>query len=128
MNTPLNQEVVNDTSKLIMHRLVARMLAADPSLVAHAKASLSKTATRFPGCLFIADWENLLGLPTPQLRRLLTSRSPEMKRLRLSSPFVTAQGVDFTDEAFRRRIRRAARRIAGRTVGGARATEHSDSR
>jgi hypothetical protein len=49
---------------------------------------------------------------------LLTSRHPEMKRLRLSSPFVIADGADFTDPDLRRRIRRAARRIAERGLAG----------
>lgn len=33
MAVELNQEVVNDAAKLMMHRLVARALARDPSLV-----------------------------------------------------------------------------------------------
>jgi hypothetical protein len=37
-----------------------------------------------------------------------------MTRLRLSSPFTTAEGVDFTDQTLRRRIRRAAKRILAR--------------
>jgi hypothetical protein len=34
--------------------------------------------------------------------------------LRLSSPFVVAEGIDFTDPRLRRRIMRAANRIAAR--------------
>jgi hypothetical protein len=37
-------------------------------------------------------------------------------RLRLSSPFVLAQGINFEDEALRRRIWRAAKRIAIRSM------------
>jgi hypothetical protein len=33
MRTPANRETVNDTAKLIMHRLIARELARDPTLV-----------------------------------------------------------------------------------------------
>jgi hypothetical protein len=107
----VNQEVINDTTKLIMHRLIARLLVRDPLLVDRAKVSLFKMSAHFPDRSFVADWEELLRLPAWKLRKLLTSRDEHMKRLRLSSPFVTAEGVDFTDENFRRRIRRAAKRI-----------------
>src|SRR5258707_12424336 len=111
---PLNQEIVNDTAKLIMHRLIARLLVRDPLLVDRAKVSLTKISIRFPDRSFVVDWEKLLRLPTSELRALLTSRNQDMKRLRLSSPFVTADGVDFGDQTLRRRIRRAAKRIVAR--------------
>ena len=112
---PLNQEMVNDTAKLIMHRLIARSLAHDPSLLDRAKVSLIKTSVQFPHRSFIAEWDELLRLPTSELRALLTSRNQHMKRLRLSSPFVTAEGVDFSEQTLRRRIRAAARRLVART-------------
>ena len=112
MHAPLNQEIVNDTAKLIMHRLIARLLVRDPLLVDRAKVSLTKISIHFPDRSFVADWERLLRLPKSELRALLTSRN--MKRLRLSSPFVTAEGVDFRDQTLRRRIRRAAKRVVAR--------------
>jgi hypothetical protein len=114
MHAPLNQEIVNDTAKLIMHRLIARLLVRDPLLVDRAKVSLAKISVHFPDRSFVADWQELLSLPTWELRALLTSRNQDMKRLRLSSPFVTAEGVDFGDQTLRRRIRRAAKRIVAR--------------
>ncbi len=36
MYAPLNQEMVNDTAKLIMHRLIARLLVRDPLLIDRA--------------------------------------------------------------------------------------------
>jgi hypothetical protein len=114
MAAKLNQEDVNDTAKLIMHRLIARSLARDPMLVERAKVSLEQVSNRFPDCSFVEDWRRLLSLPTSELCGLLTSRTRDMKRLRLSSPFMTAEGVDFVDQALRRRIRRAAGRIAAR--------------
>ena len=116
MSTPPNPEDVNDAAKLIMHRLIARLLARDPSLVDRARASLAGMASRFPERSFIQDWDELLRIPTRELRLLLASRSPKMKRLRLSSPFVIAEGVDFTGKAVRQRIRRAAKRVAGRAA------------
>jgi hypothetical protein len=99
---------------LLMHRIIARSLARDPLLVAHARSSLAAMARRFPGRTFVTEWESLLRLPACSLRKLLTSRDQQMRRLRLSSPFVTAEGVDFTDIASRRRIGRAAKRLAAR--------------
>jgi len=113
MNT-VNQGVVGDTAKLIMHRLIARLLVRDPLLVARAKVSLTKISAHFPDRSFVADWDELLRLPTREIRARLTSRNQGMKRLRLSSPFVTAEGVDFKDQTLRRRIRRAAKRIGAR--------------
>jgi hypothetical protein len=114
MTDPLDQEFVNDTAKLLMHRLIARLLARDPSLVERARSSLAATARGFPDRTFVAEWESLLRLPICSLRNLLTSRDQRMRRLRLSSPFVTAERIDFTDDALRRRIARAAKRIATR--------------
>jgi hypothetical protein len=116
MDPVINQETVNDTAKLIMHRLIARLLVRDPTLIGRARVSLAEIAHHFPARSFITDWERLLCLPTPQLRALLTSRNEEMRHLRLSSPFVTAEGVDFADQALRRRIRRAAKRISARAL------------
>lgn len=114
MHAPLNQEVINDTAKRIMHRLIAQTLARDPSLVSRARLSLSAMSSRYPDRPFVAEWDELLRLPVRQLRTRLVSRDPTMTRLRLSSPFVTADGVDFTDRRLRQRIRRAARRVAAR--------------
>jgi hypothetical protein len=110
----LNQEMVNDAAKLIMHRLIARLVARDPSLIDRAKISLLRTSTRFPDRSFVAEWEELLRLPAWELRARLTSRTQHMKRLRLSSPFVMAEGVDFGDPTLRRRIRGAAGRLVAR--------------
>jgi hypothetical protein len=118
MCAPLNQEVINDTAKLIMHRLIARSLARDASLIDKAKASLAEATVRFPHQAFIRDWKELLALPPYRVRALLTSRDQGMKRLRQSSPFVTAEGIDFTEQNLRRRIRRAAKRIAVRGRAG----------
>jgi len=117
MRPSINQEVINDTAKLIMHRLIARSLAQDPTLISRAKVALAAMARNFPDRIFIREWDDILALPPNKVVTLLTSRDPEMRRLRLSSPFVTAEGVDFTGNALRRRIRRAAKRIAARIEG-----------
>jgi hypothetical protein len=116
MQAPMNQESINDTAKLMMHRLIARLLARDPLLIDRARASLARMSARFPDRTFITEWEELLRLPSPELRRLLISRNEDMRCLHLSSPFVVAEGVDFGDQNLRRRIRRAAKRIAARAM------------
>lgn len=113
----LNQEAVNDAAKLIMHRLIARMLGRDRSLVVRATISHARVSAKFPDRVFVRDWFDLLARPVPEIRSLLVSRSCKMNRLRLSSPFVIADGVDFGDPAVRKRIWASARRLAIRASG-----------
>lgn len=114
MNVAVNQEMVNDAAKLMMHRLVSRKVGRDPSVVERAKSFHARTAQRYPGSSFVQEWDELLKLPSIELQARLTSRDSEMVRLRVSSPFFLAAGIDFTDYDFRRRIRRAARRVVER--------------
>jgi hypothetical protein len=118
MSNILNRESVNDTAKLIMHRLIARELLRDPSLVERARAVLEKTAVRFPDRSFIRDWQLVLQRPVNEIVSVLVDRGQEARRLRLSSPFVLAEGIDFKDVTLRRRIGRAARRVAARGAAG----------
>jgi hypothetical protein len=114
MDVRVNQETVNDAAKLIMHRLIARKLVHDPSLIEGARIAQARVAVRFTDRPFVAEWDELLALPLAALRRKLVSRDSDMVRLRISSPFVLAANVDFTDYDLRLRIRRAARRVAER--------------
>ena len=43
----LNQEIVNDTAKLMMHRLIARLLVRDPLLLDRARVSLDQMSVLF---------------------------------------------------------------------------------
>jgi hypothetical protein len=111
MSVELDQEHVNDTAKLMMHRLIARAISRDPSLVEKAKVSLERSSQHFEGYAFVREWSELLDRPSSEIRRLLASRSERMTRLRLSSPFILAEGIDFGNTALRRRIWRAAKRV-----------------
>jgi hypothetical protein len=111
MSIGLNQEHVNDTAKLMIHRLIARAISRDPSLVKKAKVSLDRSSQHFEGYAFVREWSELLDHPPSEVRRLLASRSEKMTRLRLSSPFILAEGIDFSNTALRRRIWRAAKRV-----------------
>jgi hypothetical protein len=114
MDARINQETVNDAAKLMMHRLIARKLGRDPSLVERARIAQARIAERFVDRPFVREWDQLLTLPAVELRAKLVSRDSDMVRLRISSPFVLAEGVDFTDYDLRLRIRRAAKRVAER--------------
>jgi hypothetical protein len=96
----------------MIHRLIARAIGRDLSLVKKAKVSLDRSSRRYDGYSFVCEWSDLLGLPPSKMRRRLTSRDEEMTRLRLSSPFVLAEGIEFGDTALRRRIWKAAKRVA----------------
>jgi hypothetical protein len=81
-------------------------------LVEKAKISLDRSSQHFEGYSFVREWSELLDLPPSEIRHLLASRSERMTRLRLSSPFILAEGIDFSDTALRRRIWRTAKRVA----------------
>src|SRR5260221_3242355 len=115
MNT-VNQGEVGDTAKLIMHRLIARHIRRDPMLVERAKIAHTKQADQYAGWPFVGEWNDLLDLPPSELTSKLISRDREMVRLRNSSPFYLAEGVDLGDYRTRIRVSRAARRAEERRL------------
>ncbi|WP_431203250.1 hypothetical protein ACQ86E_31440 [Bradyrhizobium betae] len=116
MGDGLNEGIVGDTAKLMMHRLIVRMLRRDPSLVEKAKLAHERQASQFAGWPFVREWQELLALPPKELASKLVSRDREMVRLRNTSPFWLAEGVDFGDYHARVRLRKAARRIVKRSL------------
>ncbi len=131
MSTEVNQAVVGDVAKLILHRLIARKIRRDPGLIEGAKAVPARQADQFASWPFVREWDELLALPPADLIPKLTSRDREMVRLRNSSPFYLAQGVDIGGYAARTRIARPARRVAERGLSArnrhSRAPEQSAS-
>ena len=114
MSDGLNEGVVGDTAKLMAHRLIVRMLRRDPSLVERAKVAHARQADQFADWPFVREWQELLALPVKELASKLISRDREMVRLRNTSPFYLAKGVDLGDYDAKVRLRRAARRIVKR--------------
>jgi hypothetical protein len=109
----VNAEAVNDAAKLVMHRIVARRLAADPAILVRARDRLARMAERWPERSFVAEWAAILDMPPAVIRRRLTARDEDSIRLRLSSPFFgDEKGVDLADPALRRRIWRIGWRLA----------------
>jgi hypothetical protein len=95
----------------MMRRLVARQSRRDPTLVEKAKVAHARQADQFAGWPLVHEWDELLSLPPAELASKLISRDREMVRLRNSSPFYHAEGIDFGDYDMRIRIGRAAKRV-----------------
>jgi hypothetical protein len=97
MSTEANQGVVGDIAKLMMHRLIVRQIRRDPTLVERAKIAHTRQADQFAGWPFVRKRDELLSLSPSELTSRLICRDREMVRLRNSSPFYLAEGVDFGD-------------------------------
>ena len=52
MTGEVNEGVVGDTAKLMMHRLIVRMLRRDPSLLEKARIAHARQADQFAGTLW----------------------------------------------------------------------------
>jgi hypothetical protein len=91
MTIEVNQGVLGDTAKLIMHRLIVRQIRRDPALVEEAKTAHARQANQFAGWPFVREWDELLSLPPDELTSKLISRDREMVRLRNSSPSIFAK-------------------------------------
>ena len=102
-----NAEDINDRVKLLFHRLIARRLKEDPSLLDKAREDLARQRARFGDRDQFAEWEDLLDQGVDVVRREIVRRTERMTRLRISSPLGFV--MDFRDEAFRRRVWRSSR-------------------
>ena len=77
-----------DARSLALHRLVARKLLSDPSLLDTARANLRRWQQRdgMPSQA-LAEWGGILDGPFDHVISLLADRSERATRLRQSSPF-----------------------------------------
>ena len=101
----VNRETVNDRAKLILHRLVARRLRSNPSLLDDARVRLQSLEGPAPD--YVTQWAQVLERPAPEVAKLIGSRSDRMNHLRVSSPFRLPEGFD--DETWRRRVWKKAK-------------------
>ncbi len=104
----VNAEEINDRVKLLLHRVVARRLMQDPTLLDKAAEILKSRRLQHGDRLYIGEWESLLDKGAEEVRREIVKRDERMTRLRISSPFATV--VNFQDPALRRRVWRNARK------------------
>jgi hypothetical protein len=97
---------VADAKSLALHVLAARRIAADPRLLARARATLARWLERYgerpPAAL--AEWRDLLEEPWPVVAVRATELSEDGARLRQSSPLAT-----LLSDAERRRVHEAFR-------------------
>ena len=100
-----NRESVNDRVKLILHRLVARSLRANPALLDEARARLQSLEGPAPD--YVTQWAQVLDRPPEDVAKLIGSRSEHMTHLRVSSPFRLPEMFD--DETWRRRVWKKAK-------------------
>ena len=78
-----------DARSLAMHCKIAQKISRDQSLLEIPRRNLVRWSQRTSGDLpkFIAEWQDILERPWPQVAALITSCSEEANRLRQSSPF-----------------------------------------
>lgn len=69
MSNEVNQKVVADTAKLMMHGLIARQIRRDPTLVEKAKVAHARQAGQFAGWPFVHEWDELLSLAPDRRNR-----------------------------------------------------------
>jgi hypothetical protein len=79
---------LHDIRSLALHALVAKKLAKDTRLIGVAKRNLARWKKGRPNPLgYLAEWEQLLSRPIPEVLDVLTAMNERATRLRQSSPF-----------------------------------------
>jgi Protein of unknown function (DUF1778) len=88
MSTLTSDHIRLDERSLALHGLVAKKLAADPSLLDLARANVRRwQSANDPPSVALAQWERILAGPLKDIIDLLVERSEHATRLRQSSPF-----------------------------------------
>jgi hypothetical protein len=82
---------VADARSLAQHVLAARRIAADPRLVARARATVDRWLARYPDRPppALLEWQALLKRPWEEVAARATALTEEAARLRQSSPLAT---------------------------------------
>ncbi len=83
-----------DARSLAMHCKIAQKISRDQSLLEIPRRNLVRWSQRTSGEVpkFIAEWQEILEKPWPQVAAFITSCSEEAMRLRQSSPFAGVLG------------------------------------
>lgn len=97
---------IAEARSLALHVLAARRIAADPGLLARARATLGRWLERYgdapPRALL--EWQALLARPWEEVAQCSTALTEDAARLRQSSPLAT-----LLTAAERRRVHEAFR-------------------
>ena len=115
-------EIVNDTAKLIIGRMISRELGKRTSLVDEAFERLEDMAERNGETDYVQMWRDLLRGDTRSIQRVLRGRDEVSTWLRLTMPFsAKSASIPMNDVHFRRRVWRDARRLVRMGFGRDRA-------
>lgn len=109
-------EQINDRLKLLYHRLVARQLRSNPALIDKVRAVVETPPYSRLDRIYVDEWRRLMEQPVSAISSVLTGRSAEARRLRLSSPFPYVDGLKINDEHLRRRLWRVAKKPFARST------------
>lgn len=101
-----NAEMVNDRAKLLIHRILARLIRRDASLIKEAKRRLGENRRHHPDDR--AAWKKVLDQDPDDVARQIVVRSEEWRRLRSVTPLMLPE--PFKDIDTRRRFWRLAKK------------------
>ena len=101
-----NAEMINDRAKLLIHRILARLIRQDASLIEGAKHRLAENPRYHPDDR--AAWKNVLDQDPDEIARQIMVRSEEWRRLRSMTPFMLP--ASYKDIDTRRRFWRLAKK------------------
>jgi|APMI01.1.fsa_nt_gi hypothetical protein len=82
-----NKYQPSDWRSLEMHRLIAKKLEANPSLVERARSNISRWKSLRGETPAYSEWEDILSSGNESILRALTGEDQESARLRSSTPF-----------------------------------------
>lgn len=99
----IHPERINDRAKLLRHRVVAHYLRRHPELIEKAKEFQAAQKERGYKNHALFEWDEILNLPIDKICKIITSRSEDSYRLRISSPLGVSSGL-FFDPSIRKRI------------------------
>lgn len=91
-----------DARSLAMHCKIAQKISRDPDLLQIPKNNISRWSAKSPGRRrrYLAEWEDILNRPWPEIAELITSMSEEATRLRSSSPFAGVLDADEREQIY----------------------------
>jgi GNAT superfamily N-acetyltransferase len=103
------REAANRRINLAHHRVVARALRADPTLIEEARGVVDAWSRGAPyPPLFVREWRTLLSSSADVVGREIVHHAPDAERLRGSSPFALTPSELLTRDQVRRLWRMSA--------------------
>jgi len=101
-----NKYQPSDWRSLEMHRLIAKKLEANPSLVERARSNISRWKSLRGETPAYSKWEDILSSGNDRILRALTAEDQESARLRSSTPFTGILSATERKEIYARWNRR----------------------